>query len=83
VYGISKDSIKSHQGFVSKQNLNFILLSDKESLAQIAFGAEKEDGKTQRSTFLINPKGHIAHVWPKVSVKGHVAEVLTKLKDLQ
>lgn len=82
VYGISKDSIRSHQNFAAKQNLNFVLLTDKERLAQIAFGTEKEGGKTQRSTFLIDPKGNIAHVWPKVSVKGHVTDVLEKLKEL-
>jgi len=90
VYGISRDSLKSHQNFIGKQNLPFRLLSDPE-LALLkplgAFGKKVMYGKEMegiiRSTFLIDPKGVIRHVWPKVSVKGHVAEVLETLTALQ
>jgi peroxiredoxin Q/BCP len=90
VYGISRDSLKSHQNFIAKQSLPFRLLSDPD-LALLkplgAFGKKVMYGKEMegiiRSTFLIDPKGVLRHVWPKVSVKGHVAEVLAKLAELQ
>ena len=90
VYGISKDNQKSHQNFITKQELPFRLLSDPEkSLLEPlgAFGKKMMYGKEVegilRSTFLVDPKGVIRHVWPKVSVKGHVEEVLKTLKELQ
>ncbi len=90
VYGLSKDSVKSHQGFIAKQELPFRLLSDPEAVvlkALGAFGAKVMYGKEVegiiRSTFLVDPKGIVRHVWPKVSVKGHVQEVLAILEELQ
>lgn len=89
VYGISRDSLKSHQNFIAKQELPFRLLSDPD-LALLkalgAFGKKMMYGKEVegiiRSTFLIDPKGVIRHAWPKVSVKGHVGEVLEVLAEL-
>jgi peroxiredoxin Q/BCP len=90
VYGISKDSVKSHQGFIAQQKLPFRLLSDPEAalLKPLgAFGQKFQYGKEVegilRSTFLIDPEGVIRHVWPKVSVQGHVDEVLEILAELQ
>jgi peroxiredoxin Q/BCP len=90
VYGLSRDSLKSHQNFIAKQNLPFRLLSDPECalLKPLgAFGRKVMYGKEMegviRSTFLIDPQGLIRHVWPKVSVKGHVAEVIETLAILQ
>src|SRR5512133_554759 len=90
VYGISRDSLKSHQNFITKQQLPFRLLSDPDCtlLKPLgAFGKKVMYGKEVegiiRSTFLVDPKGLIRHAWPKVSVKGHVQnvlDVLTKLK---
>ena len=90
VYGISRDSLKSHQNFIAKQSLPFRLLSDPD-LALLkplgAFGRKVMYGKEMegiiRSTFLIDPKGVIRHVWPKVSVKGHVQDVLDTLAKLK
>lgn len=90
VYGISRDSLKSHQTFITKQNLPFRLLSDPD-LALLkplgAFGKKLMYGKEVegilRSTFLVDPKGVIRHVWPKVSVKGHVQDVLEVLANLK
>ncbi len=90
VYGISRDSLKSHQNFIAKQNLPFRLLSDPD-LALLkplgAFGKKMMYGKEVegiiRSTFLVDPKGILRHVWPKVSVKGHVQDVLDTLAKLQ
>ena len=90
VYGISRDSAASHQKFAAKQELPFPLLSDpdKTLLAPLgAFGRKVMYGKETegiiRSTFLIDPKGVIRHVWPKVSVQGHVQAVLEKLAELR
>jgi peroxiredoxin Q/BCP len=90
VYGISRDSLKSHQNFIAKQQLPFRLLSDPDCalLKPLgAFGKKMMYGKEVegilRSTFLIDPKGLIRHVWPKVSVKGHVLDVLDVLATLK
>lgn len=90
VYGISKDSVKSHQGFIAKQQLPFRLLSDPELVllkALGAFGRKIMYGKEMegiiRSTFLVDPKGAIRKSWPKVAVKGHVQEVIAALEALR
>ncbi len=90
VYGISRDSLKSHVNFITKQSLPFRLLSDPDCalLKPLgAFGKKKMYGKEVegiiRSTFLIDPKGILRHAWPKVSIKGHVEDVLTVLASLQ
>jgi len=89
VFGISKDSLSSHDKFIAKQNLTVPLLSDEHGTACEDFGvwAEKKMyGKTfmgiVRSTFLIDAEGNIARHWPKVKVDGHAAEVLEALKTL-
>ena len=89
VYGLSKDSVKSHQGFIAKQSLPFRLLSDPEATllkALGSFGKKVMYGREMegiiRSTFLVDPKGIVRHVWPKVSVKGHVQEVLETLEKM-
>lgn len=90
ILGVSPDSSKSHCGFIEKQNLKVTLLSDPEHKILEEYGAwglKKNYGKEYfgviRSTFLINPKGCIAAVWPGVKVDGHVEEVKEKLKELQ
>ena len=87
VLGISKDSVKSHAKFKEKYELNFPLLSDEKGEVCAAYGVWKEKsmyGKTymgiERTTFLINKDGVIAHIWPKVSVTGHVDEVVKAVK---
>ena len=89
VVGVSKDSEKSHKNFCTKQNLSIELLSDVSTEMIQAFGAWQEKsmyGKKymgiMRMTYLIDPKGELKHVWPKVSVKGHAKEVLETLKQL-
>jgi peroxiredoxin Q/BCP len=90
VYGISRDNLKSHTTFIAKQGLTFRLLSDPDCalLKPLgAFGRKLMYGKEVegiiRSTFLVDPKGIIRHVWPKVSVKGHVQDVMDTLARLQ
>lgn len=87
ILGVSKDSIKSHLGFIAKHTLSFDLLSDSDGLLCEAFGVWVEKsmyGKKyfgiERATFLISPEGKVVHVWRKVSVKDHVNSVLKVLE---
>ena len=89
VIGISKDSVTSHDKFVTKYQLTIPLLSDESGTVSEAFGVWKEKsmyGKTymgiERSTFLINADGQIVSEWRKVKVPSHVEAVLQALKDL-
>ena len=89
VIGVSKDSIKSHEKFAAKYNLNFPLASDEEGKMCAAFGTWVEKSMygrkymgIERSTFLVDDKGVVRKVWRKVSVTGHVAEVAKAVKDL-
>ncbi|HYH96867.1 thioredoxin-dependent thiol peroxidase [Hyalangium sp.] len=86
VLGVSPDGMKSHQKFATKYSLPFTLLSDTEHKVAEAYGAWGEKvnyGRTYmgiiRSTVLIDPKGKVKQVWPKVKVKDHVSEVLSVL----
>ncbi len=87
IYGVSRDSIASHQKFKTKYKFPFHLISDEdESLCKI-FGVIKEKNMygrkymgIERSTFLINDKGRLLSEWRKVKVKGHAQEVLDTLK---
>ncbi|NEO87801.1 MAG: thioredoxin-dependent thiol peroxidase [Spirulina sp. SIO3F2] len=87
VVGVSPDSSKSHEKFVTKHALTITLLSDPEHQIAEAYGIwglKKFMGKEFmgiiRSTFLINPEQAIAQVWTKVRTKGHAAAVLDALK---
>ena len=89
VIGISPDNPKSHANFIEKKNLTVTLLSDENNEVMKKYGAwglKKFRGKTYmgviRSTFLIDLKDKIAHIWPKVSVKGHAEEVKQILSEL-
>ncbi|MDQ6962106.1 MAG: peroxiredoxin [Mariprofundaceae bacterium] len=86
ILGVSRDSLKSHQGFSEKQELNFALLSDEDEAICLAYDVMKMKnmyGKqargVERSTFLIDPEGKVVALWRKVRVKEHVQEVLTTL----
>ena len=90
VLGVSPDSTTSHQKFFTKHELGINLLSDTEhkTLGDYgAWGKKKMYGReffgVVRSTYLINPKGKVEYVWPKVKVKGHIDDVLAKLKELK
>jgi peroxiredoxin Q/BCP len=89
VYGVSRDSIKSHEGFKAKMKLPFELLSDTEEALCGQFGVMKLKnmyGKKvrgiERSTFVIGPDGVLARAWRGVKVQGHVQEVLNFVKAL-
>lgn len=90
VLGISPDSPQKHRNFIEKKNLKITLLSDEDKDLCNAFGVwqlKKFMGKEYmgvvRSTFIIDPQGIVAAAWENVKVKGHVAEVKTKLEALQ
>ena len=89
ILGVSRDSVKVHEGFKCKQEFPFDLLSDKdETLCQLFDVIKMKNmyGKQvrgiERSTFLIDAQGNLAHEWRKVKVKEHIAEVLQALKEL-
>ena len=86
VLGVSADSVKSHQKFSQKYDLPFPLLSDENKEVLNAYGVWKQKsflGKKymgiERTTFIIDENGKIAHIFPKVKVVGHTEEVLEKL----
>ena len=89
VIGISKDSVKSHDKFASKQGLKVPLLSDENDDICEKFDVWKEKsmyGKSyfgiERSTFLIDGIGNVVKEWRKVKVPGHVEDVLAAVKEL-
>ena len=89
VIGVSKDSEASHRKFAEKYGLPFILLSDPELKAIQAYGVwqeKKNYGKVSmgvvRSTFIIDEKGFIEKVMPKVKPDTNAAEILTYLKSV-
>jgi thioredoxin-dependent peroxiredoxin len=73
IVGVSRDSVGSHQKFKAKYKIPFMLLSDTDSSLYTALGV------TTRATFLIDGKGTIVKVWPKVKVDDHADEVLASL----
>ena len=89
ILGISRDSIRSHDGFKCKQRLQFELISDNDEVICQLFDVLKPKmmyGKEvigiERSTFLINTEGVLIHEWRKVKVDGHVEEVLEKVSTV-
>ena len=89
VLGVSADSTASHRKFAAKNKLAIDLLSDPEHETIAAYGAwqpKKLMGKeflgTVRSTFIIDPMGNVAHIWPSVNPWGHANEVRNKLAEL-
>lgn len=86
VIGISKDSVASHQKFAEKHGLDFILLSDPELTVIKAYDVWQEKklyGKVSmgvvRTTFIIDEKGYIEKVMPKVKPDTNAAEILSAL----
>jgi peroxiredoxin Q/BCP len=89
VLGISRDSVKSHEGFKEKQEFNFDLLADEDEKVCKLFDViklknmyGKEVMGVERSTFLIDAQGVLRREWRKVKVDGHAAEVLEAAKTL-
>ena len=90
IYGISKDSLKSHNKFRDKYKVKFDLLADEEIKVLKKYkvwGKKKFMGREfmgiNRTTFLIDKKGKILKIWENVKVKDHAKEVLDTLKSIQ
>ena len=88
IIGISKDSVATHKKFKEKYSLNFPLGADEDGNVCSIYGTWTEKsmfGKKyfgiQRSTFLINERGVVTHIWPKVSVSSHIKEILAALSS--
>ncbi|MDK6077771.1 peroxiredoxin [Massilia varians] len=88
IYGISRDSLRSHENFKGKLGLPFELISDPEEAVCTQFGVMKMKnmyGKQvrgiERSTFIIDAQGRLVKEWRGVKVNDHVAEVLEFLKS--
>lgn len=89
VFGVSRDSVKSHEGFKCKFEFPFELISDVDEKLCEAFGVIKMKnmyGKqvrgTERSTFVFDAAGQLAREWRGVKVDGHVQEVLEFVRSL-
>ena len=89
IFGISRDTVKSHENFKAKLHFPFALLSDAEEEACAQFGVIKMKnlyGKKvrgiERSTFVIDGEGQLAREWRGVKVPGHAQEVLDFVKTL-
>ena len=88
ILGVSKDDIKSHNKFINKFDLPFLLLSDESTEMISAYGAwvkKKMYGKEYygvfRKTYLIDEEGKIQRIWPKVDVKTHSKEIIELIKN--
>jgi len=88
IFGISKDSLKSHENFKKKFKFKFDLISDEDEKICNMFDVIKEKnmyGKKymgiERSTFIINKNGTLVKEWRKVKVKDHALEVLEYIKN--
>ena len=89
VFGISRDSLKSHEAFKAKMKFPFELLSDEDETVCKLFGVIKPKNMygrkvrgVERSTFVVDEKGVVAREWRGVKVPGHVQEVLNFVKAL-
>jgi peroxiredoxin Q/BCP len=89
ILGVSPDSVKSHAKFKAKYQLPFTLVSDPDNSIALAFDVWREKsmyGRTymgiERTTFVIDAKGKVAHVFEKVKSKGHAEAVIAVLKGL-
>jgi peroxiredoxin Q/BCP len=89
IAGVSRDSLKSHEGFKAKMDFPFELISDDDEKLCAQFDVIKMKnmyGKKvrgiERSTFLIGPDGKLVREWRKVKVEGHAADVLSAVKAL-
>ena len=89
VVGVSRDSLKSHEKFIEKHGFKFHLISDPDEKICKVFDVIKEKSLygrkymgIDRSTFLIDRKSKLLGFWNNVKVKGHVDEVIEKIKEL-
>ncbi len=83
IVGISVDSVESHEKFSEKYGLTFPLVSDSDKRIARAYGVLSDDGTTaKRVTFIIDKRGKVVKIFPKVDVTKHTHEVVEVLKRL-
>jgi len=82
VVGVSSDKPANQIKFVEKYGLTFPLIPDHGKAIIDAYGSRQMLGVATRSTFLVDPLGRIAHVWPSVKVEGHVDDVIETIGRL-
>ena len=89
IFGISRDSLKSHEGFKAKMSFPFELLADPDERVCKAFGVMKDKNMygrkvrgIERSTFVVGDDGKLLREWRGVKVPGHAEEVLNFVKAL-
>ena len=89
ILGVSPDGVKSHQKFKAKYELPFTLLADTEQVVCNAYGVWKEKSMygrkymgVERTTYVIDAEGRIAHVFEKVKPAGHAAAVMETVAAL-
>ena len=90
IVGVSRDKMSLHEKFIEKHGFKFPLISDPEEKICKSFDVIKEKSLygrkymgVDRSTFIISQDGKILHAWRNVKVKGHVDEVIEKLREYQ
>jgi len=82
VVGVSADKQEVQKRFIERFGLTFPMISDPDKAIIDAYGARQVLGVTaRRSTFLIDPEGTVAKVWPKVKVEGHAEDVLNSIPE--
>src|SRR5262249_1665356 len=82
VFGVSRDSARSHAEFRKSHDLPFPLVADEKGDAQRAYGVPSVWGMAKRVTFLVDKQGKIARVWPDVDPVLNVTEVLAAAQTL-
>ena len=81
--GVSADKPEIQQRFIDKYELTFPMVSDTSKAIIDVYGAREVLGvAAKRKTFLIDPEGRIAFVWPKVKVEGHADDVVATIERL-
>jgi peroxiredoxin Q/BCP len=90
VIGVSPDSLESHRKFKEQYDLPYLLLSDEGHELADAFGIWKEKtlyGRKymgiERTTVIVDRKGRVARIFPKVQIPGHVQEVEGAVRELE
>jgi len=83
VLGVSVDGTDSHKEFKTKENLNFTLLSDADGTVSRLYSGVNANGMSKRVTFIIDKKGIIKKIFPKVNPVGHAEEILAVLNEMK
>lgn len=81
--GASADPVELNQQFTDKNAYTFPLLSDSDKKLISALGIAGKGGLPMRVTYIVDPEGKIAKIFPKVAPKGHADEVLKAVKELK